>query len=37
MKQQIEILKKIQELSLTRAECVARGDTVHADALTQDP
>ena len=36
MKQQIEILKKIQELSLTRAECVARGDTVHADALTQE-
>ena len=36
MKQQIEILKKIQELSLTRAECVARGDTVHADTLTQE-
>ena len=36
MKQQIEILKKIQELSLTRAECVARGDAVHAGALTQE-
>ena len=36
MKQQIETLKKIQDLSLTRAECVARGDQVHADALTQE-
>ena len=36
MKQQIEILKKIQELSLTRAECVARKDAGHADAITQE-
>ena len=36
MKKQLEILKKIQDLTLTRAECTARGDEVHADALTQE-
>jgi len=36
MKKQLEILGKIQEASLTRAECAARGDTVHAEALTEE-
>jgi len=36
MKKQIEILKKIQDLFLTRAECVAGGDNVHADALSRE-
>ena len=33
MNGQLETLKKIQDLSLTRAECIARGDTANADAL----
>ena len=35
MKDQIEILKKIQELSLTRAECRAQGDNIHAEEISQ--
>ena len=34
MNKQLEILKKIQDLSLTRAECIARENTVNADALS---
>ena len=36
MKEQLKILKKIQELALTRAECVARKDEANAEALTQE-
>ena len=36
MNEQLETLKKIQDLSLTRAECVARGDTANADALSSE-
>ena len=36
MKKQIEILKKIQDLFMTRTECVARGDSAHADELTKE-
>ena len=35
MKDQIEILKKIQELTLTMAECRAQGDDVHVEALSR--
>lgn len=34
MKTQLETLKKIQELSLTRAECLARENSADADMLT---
>ena len=34
MKRQLETLKKIQDLSLTRAECTARGENTPVDALT---
>ena len=36
MKKQLEILKKIQELTLTRTECIARKDTANAEALAKD-
>ena len=36
MNRQLDTLRRIQDLTLTRAECMARGDTVHADALTQE-
>ena len=36
MKKQLEILKRIQELALTRTECIARKDTANAEALAQD-
>ena len=35
MKNQIEILKKIQELTLTMAECRAQGDDVHVEELSR--
>lgn len=34
MNDQLEKLKKMQDLALTRAECLARGDRAHAEALT---
>jgi PTS system fructose-specific IIC component len=36
MKRQIETLKKIQELSLTRTECTARGEDAPAEVLTKE-
>lgn len=36
MKKQLEILKKIQELALTRTECIARKDVAHAESLAQE-
>lgn len=36
MKKQLETLRKIQDLSLTRAECIARKDAANAEALTQE-
>ena len=36
MKKQLETLKKIQDLSLTRAECTARGENAPVDALTKE-
>lgn len=36
MKEQLETLRKIQEISLARAECVAREDAAHAEQLAQE-
>ena len=36
MKRQLVTLKKIQDLSLTRAECTARGENAPAEALTKE-
>jgi mannitol/fructose-specific phosphotransferase system IIA component (Ntr-type) len=36
MKKQLEALKRIQDLSLTRAECTSRGENAPADALTKE-
>jgi PTS system nitrogen regulatory IIA component len=36
MKRQIETLKKIQDLSLTRAECIARGESATAENFTRE-
>ncbi len=36
MKKQLEILKKIQELALTRTECMARKDVANAESLAQE-
>ena len=36
MKRQLETLKKMQDLALTRAECVACGNAANADALTKE-
>ena len=36
MNNQLESLKRMQDLSLTRAECVARGNTEGADALSAE-
>ena len=36
MKQQLETLKRMQDLSLTMAECTARGESATADALRKE-
>lgn len=36
MKEQLETLRKIQEISLARAECVAGGDPAHAERLARE-
>ena len=36
MKKQLETLKKIQDLSLTRAECTARGENAPVESLTKE-
>lgn len=36
MKEQLETLRKIQDISLTRAECIAHGDSAHAEQLSSE-
>ena len=36
MKRQLDTLRKMQDLSLTRAECIARGNADSADALSSE-